>query len=77
MDRFLQGYAPAFFGGAGSRFEDADHDEVIGQGGEVVAGIGLSAEHVGQVGNIVLVEGGMDADAVVGIFCALEEGPVI
>jgi len=28
---FLEGYAPAFFGGAGGGFEDADYDEVIRQ----------------------------------------------
>ena len=70
-------YPPAFFGGERSRFQDTHDYQIIGQGGAIVSRVGLAAEDVGQVGDIVVVDGGGDCNAVVVVLSPFYEGPVV
>jgi len=73
----MQFNASTFFCGARGRFQYTYDDEVIWQGGKVVARVGLAGEDVGQVGDIIAIDGRVDGYAVIVVLYSFYELPVI
>ena len=73
----MQFDAAAFFCRPGCCFENTHNGEVIGQGGEVIAGVCPAGEDVGEIGDIIAIGGGVYGYTIITVLYSFYELPAI